>query len=65
LRDLIKNDNNGFLIAPDHRLLADKMIDVQQNSSNALERANTAFSFASCEFSMPISVQKIMALYRS
>ena len=65
LRDLITNDDNGYLIDPDYHLLADKIIDVQQNSSNSLEKANNAFKFASREFSMSVSVQKIIALYRS
>lgn len=65
LRDLIKNDDNGFLIKPDYNLLADKIIDVQKNPINALVKANNSFSFARHEFSMSISVQKIIELYKS
>jgi glycosyltransferase involved in cell wall biosynthesis len=64
LRDLIKNDDNGFLIASDYHLLADKILDMQKNPTNALKKANNAFAFASREFSMSVSVQKIIALYK-
>lgn len=65
LRDLIKNDDNGFLIEPDYRLLADKIIDVQQSPLTAIEKANNALLFVLREFSMPVNVQKIMELYRN
>jgi glycosyltransferase involved in cell wall biosynthesis len=65
LRDLIKNDDNGYLIEPNYRLLADKIIYIQQNPGIALEKSNNAFSFIKREFSMSVNVYKIIELYRS
>jgi glycosyltransferase involved in cell wall biosynthesis len=65
LRDLIKGNDNGFLIEPDYHLLADKIMAVQQDSENALKRANAAFLFASREFSISINVQKVIELYKN
>jgi cytidylate kinase len=45
-------------------LLADKILDMQQNTNSALKKANNAFAFASNEFSITGSVQKIIELYK-
>lgn len=63
LRDLINNNDNGFLIAPNHYLLADKMLEVQQNISAAVVIANNAFAFVSRDFSIAVSVKKMIGLY--
>jgi glycosyltransferase involved in cell wall biosynthesis len=63
LRDLIKNDNNGFLIAPNHELLAEKIIYYQQNPSIAKQKAENAHCFVNKEFSMDVNVRKIFSLY--
>ena len=65
LRDLINNNDNGFLISPDYRLLAKKMLEVQRNPSDALGKANNAFSFVSGEFSRLVNVKKIIGIYNN
>lgn len=63
LRDLIQNDNNGFLIKPDYRVLAEKIIYVQQHPLVAQQKAEKAHSFVNREFAMDKNVQKILSLY--
>ncbi len=64
LRDLITENDNGFLIEPNYRTLADKIIYFQQNPVIAEIKASNAFSFANLGYSMFLNVPKIIELYR-
>ena len=65
LRDLIKNDDNGFLIESDYHLLAEKILEVQSNPVCAQTKANDAYAFANKESSINVNVQKIIKLYKN
>ncbi|WP_372755670.1 glycosyltransferase family 4 protein [Labilibaculum sp.] len=64
LRDLIENNDNGFLIAPDYRLMAEKILYYFENPLVAKEKAENAYSFVVSEFSMEKNATKMIDLYK-
>ena len=64
LVDLIKNDDNGFLIERNPESIADKIIAYKHNPGLMTEKGNNARRFVTANFSMPSSVEKISALYK-
>jgi len=64
LVDLIKNDDNGFLISPSPELMAEKIIFFQNNRAVIREKGNNALRFVNENFNMPKSVCMISELYR-
>jgi len=64
LRDLIKDNDNGFLIEPDVTKLAENIIKIFNNYSLAEKKANNALVSVNKEYTMSNSVQKIIELYR-
>jgi len=65
LRDLIKHDDNGLLIAPDVQKMADCIISIYQDKAPALARAKHALETVNKEYSMAVSVQKMIDVYKS
>jgi glycosyltransferase involved in cell wall biosynthesis len=63
LRDLIKNDDNGFLIDHDYKLLAEKIIFLNENQDVSKRMAENAWKFVNSDFSMINSVSEIIKLY--
>ncbi len=63
LRDLINNNNNGWLIESDYNLIAEHILDVASNSDSAIAKAKNAFDSVNENYSMTISVQKMIDLY--
>jgi glycosyltransferase involved in cell wall biosynthesis len=64
LIDLIKNDDNGFLIDKNPETIAEKIISFKNNPDMLLKKGNNAFDFVTTHFYMPDSVAKISALYK-
>lgn len=64
LRDLIKDDDNGFLIDSDYRLLLEKIRFYQTNPFDMRKKGKNALEFVNKEFSMLPNVKKIMDLYK-
>jgi len=64
LVDLIKNNDNGFLINPSPELMAEKIIFFQNNRAVIREKGNNALRFVNENFNMPKSVCMISELYR-
>lgn len=65
LRDLIENDNNGFLIEPDHKILAEKIMEFQQNPKFIELKGKAALDFVNRNHSLKDNVEKIISLYKS
>jgi glycosyltransferase involved in cell wall biosynthesis len=65
LTDLIKNDDNGFLIEHNPEQIADKIIFLKNNPAIAAEKGNSAFDFVSANFNMENSVNEIINLYNN
>lgn len=65
LRDLISNDDNGFLIERDYHDLAEKIKAYRQNRTLIKSKGNAAAAYARKNHSMEENVQKIIALYRN
>ena len=63
LRDLIQDDNNGFLINDDVSLLAEKLTIFKNNPALAAEKGNNGRRFVSANFNMQQSVNEIIQLY--
>ncbi|MEP7279955.1 MAG: glycosyltransferase family 4 protein [Bacteroidota bacterium] len=63
LTDLIKNDDNGFLIEHDPVQIAEKIIHFKNNPMSAAEKGNRAFDFVSANFNMESGVGQIIKLY--
>ncbi|MEP6750121.1 MAG: glycosyltransferase family 4 protein [Bacteroidota bacterium] len=63
LTDLIKNDNNGFLIDPEPAQIAEKIILFKKNPDIAAEKGNNAFHFVQSSFSIENGVNGITELY--
>ncbi len=65
LTDLIKEDDNGFLIQPDPALIAAKIIALKNHPAMITEKGNNALQFVTKNFNMADSVTLISALYRN
>lgn len=65
LRDLITNDDNGFLIEQNYGYLANKIIEFQQNPDLIKTKSQSAIEFVNKNFSMESNVLKIIQLYHS
>jgi glycosyltransferase involved in cell wall biosynthesis len=63
LKDLIKDDNNGFLIEPDYNEMAKKIIFFKNNNEIACQKGNNAQKFVSENYSIKKGVQAITNLY--
>jgi len=65
LRDLIKNDETGFLIPGNHKILAEKIRCYYENSAIGIEKADKGYAFVHREFGMERSVCEIIETYRT
>jgi len=65
LTDLIKNDDNGFLVDHNPEQIASKIIFLKNNPAVAAEKGKNAFDFVSAHFNMENSVNAILHLYNS
>lgn len=65
LRDLIINNDNGFLIEPDFKVLAHKIIESINNSENMKLKGRNGAKFCLKNFSMDDNVNKIINLYKN
>lgn len=65
LRDLIKENDNGFLIKHDPVILSEKIIQFYNNRDLIKEKGTNALNFATSNFSMPKCVDQIIELYKS
>lgn len=65
LRDLISNNDNGFLIERDYHDLAEKIKAYRQNPTLLKSKGIAAAAYARKNHSMEENVQKIIALYRN
>ncbi len=65
LTDLIKEDDNCFLIQPDPALIAAKIIALKNHPAMITEKGNNALQFVTKNFNMADSVTLISALYRN
>jgi len=63
LTDLIKDDDNGFLIEHDPALIAEKIVLLKNNPAMAAQKGKNAFDFVSTNFDMTTSVDQIIRLY--
>lgn len=63
LRDLIKENDNGFLIAQDHRILANSVMDFYVNKNLIIEKGLNALNFVNEHFSIKAGVIGIIKLY--
>ncbi|MEO5682380.1 MAG: glycosyltransferase family 4 protein [Chitinophagaceae bacterium] len=64
LTDLIKNDDNGFLINQDIAAIAEKILFFKNNPASMREKGNNAYKFVTTHFYMPDNVAKIIELYK-
>jgi len=63
LRDLISNNNNGFLIEPKPEMLVNKIQEYVKTPILMQRKGKAAINFANTHFSMNKNVLKIMNLY--
>ncbi len=64
LCDLIKNNDNGYLIKPDYHLLADTIINVRKYPDEVVKKTNHAYEYVKNEYSILNNVKKIIKLYK-
>ena len=65
LRDLIDNDDNGFLIEWDYIILAEKIMLYQQNPDLLKIKGKASADFVNKNHSMENNVLKIISLYKN
>jgi glycosyltransferase involved in cell wall biosynthesis len=63
LRDLIKNDDNGFLIEQDYNLLAKTILYIKRNPQAGKQKGEQALKYVKSNHFMPVCVAKIIQLY--
>lgn len=63
LKDLIKNDDNGFLIKPQTKELANKILAYASNEEVARKKAENALSFVKQNFDLKTNVDLLLELY--
>ena len=64
LKDLITNDDNGFLVESNPKELADKIILYARNTYLRTEKSNNARAFVNKNHGMYSNVDLMLALYR-
>lgn len=64
LTDLIKNDDNGFLIEQSPAIIAEKIVAFKANPQLTAEKGQNARDFVAANFYMPDCVTQVLALYR-
>jgi len=65
LRDLIKNDDNGFLIEHSYKKIAEKILILSESSELIRIKGYNAIKYVNTHFSMDKSVSKVIELYKS
>jgi len=65
LKDLIKNNDNGFLIEPNYNLLAEKIIVYHNNVTLMNEKGINAYNHVNEHYSMGNGVRKKISLYNN
>jgi len=65
LWDLINNNDNGFLIEHDYRLIAQKIVVLYNSPTLAKKMGNNARAFVLEQYSLNKNVSKILKLYKS
>ncbi|MDP5230065.1 MAG: glycosyltransferase family 4 protein [Cellulophaga sp.] len=65
LKDLINNNNNGFLISESHLELADKILYLYHNKEISFKMASNAEKFVKETFTIEKGVNGILTLYKS
>jgi len=65
LKDLIHDNDNGYLIEPDPKILAEKILILYENKQMAKNMGQAAQQFVNRKFSMKVGVSKIIELYCS
>ncbi|CAM4170082.1 glycosyltransferase family 4 protein [Gillisia limnaea] len=65
LRDLISNDDNGYLIEPDFKALSDKIIESSNNFEKMKIKGENGLKFCLKNYSMNENVNKIINLYKN
>ena len=63
LRDLIKNNNNGFLISPSIKNLTGKLLKLYNDPALRERMGSSALNYVEKNFSMNKNVMKIIELY--
>lgn len=63
LKDLIHNNDNGYLIEPDYKLLAEKIIELINHPGTGKQMGKNAQAYVNNEFSIAKSVKQIIGLY--
>jgi glycosyltransferase involved in cell wall biosynthesis len=63
LRDLIKENDNGFLINANYHLLAEKILEYKNNPDLLTAKGNSALKFVNENYSMKTNVKKMIDLY--
>lgn len=64
LRDLIKNNNNGYLIEEDYNVLAKTIVEVKSNTKSVSEKIYYAKQNVNQNYSLNKSVKRIIELYK-
>lgn len=64
LRDLIHDDDNGFLIPQDHVILAEKVGFLSMNPNQASAFGEKALEYVKANFSMQTNASKVATLYK-
>ena len=65
LRDLINNDNNGFLIDWDYKVIAEKIIQYLLEPGLIEKKGESALKFVNDNHTLEKNVNKIIALYKN
>lgn len=65
LKDLIKEDDNGFLIDSNYMLLADKILEYYRNPEKSYKKGLNAFKHVKEHYSMEQGVSKMISLYNN
>lgn len=64
LRDLIKEDDTGFLIKKDYKEIIEKVLWFAEHPESAKTMGQCAYQSASANYSMETGVKKIVSLYK-
>ncbi|MGZ5253579.1 MAG: glycosyltransferase family 4 protein, partial [Flavitalea sp.] len=64
LRELVKDDQNGFLIPSDYRILAQKILFLKKNQDLCTEMGRVSRTIANQEYGMSTGVEEILKMYQ-
>lgn len=64
LRELIRNNKNGFLIPSDYQVLANKILLLKDNPQLRCEMGNLSRTIANKEYSINTGVEEILKIYQ-